>query len=130
MRTIVFFLAALLSSAAAAPASQRSVVVTLGAMNGSGESGTATFTEQGDKTLVVVGVSNAPAQRQPSHLHAGSCDDYTPRPAYPLADVVNGTSRTLLPQRFDVIVSGKYILNIHKSYDDIATQAACGAVKP
>lgn len=130
MRTSVTLIAVLFALASAAGAgAERSVTVKIGAMNGTGESGTATFTEQGDKTLIVVDLSNAPGFRQPSHLHDGTCDDYSPAPAYPLADIVSGKSRTLLNERFARIVSGRYILNVHKSYDDIATQAACSVVK-
>lgn len=105
------------------------LVVPLQAMNGSGESGTATLTAQGDKTLVVIDLSNGTATRQPSHLHAGTCDDYTPRPSYGLSDVVNGKSRTLVNAPFDKLVNGSLIVNVHHSYDDIATQSACGIVK-
>src|SRR5579884_1258239 len=105
------------------------LVVPLQAMNGSGENGTATFTAQGDKTLVVIELSNGTSARQPSHLHLGICDDYTPRPAYGLSDVVNGKSRTLLSAPFEKLVNGSMIVNVHHSYDDIATQSACGIVK-
>ncbi|HET7814065.1 MAG TPA: hypothetical protein VFL13_06800 [Candidatus Baltobacteraceae bacterium] len=130
MRTSVFLTAILLAFAPAVSAgAERSVTVKIAAMNGTGESGIATFIAQGDKTLVVVDLTNAPGLRQPSHLHDGTCDDYSPAPAYPLADVVGGKSRTIVNERFEKIVSGRYILNVHKSYDDIATQAACSVVK-
>lgn len=105
------------------------LVVPLQAMNGSGENGTATLTAQGDKTLVVISLSNGSATRQPSHLHSGTCDDYTPRPSYGLSDVIGGESRTLVSARFDKLVNGSLIVNVHHSYDDIATQSACGVVK-
>ena len=105
------------------------LVVPLQAMNGSNETGTATFTAQGDKTLVVIELQNGSSTRQPSHLHAGSCDDYTPRPAYGLSDVVNGKSRTVVAAPFERLVNGSMIVNVHHSYDDIATQSACGVVK-
>jgi hypothetical protein len=122
-------LAAILILSAASHAAGRTVVVTMNAMKGTGENGTATFTEQGDKTLIAGDVQNGTAAHQLSHLHAGSCDDYTPRPAYPLADVVSGKSHTIVNERFDKLVSGAYVLNVHKSYDDIAPQASCGSVK-
>jgi hypothetical protein len=105
------------------------LVVPIQAMNASGENGTATFTAQGDKTLVVIDLSNGSATRQPSHLHAGTCDDYTPRPSYGLSDVVNGKSRTVVSAPFERLVNGSLIVNVHHSYDDIATQSACGIVK-
>ncbi len=108
MRTILIATIALLVLAfAGARAAERSLVVKIAAMNGSGENGTATFIAQGDRTLVVVDLQNGTATRQPSHLHDGTCDDYTPRPAYPLSDVVNGRSRTVLTVPFDRITSGR-----------------------
>lgn len=121
----VFFLAGLATAASA----ERTVTVKVNAMNGSGESGTATFTADGDKTVIAVDLQNAPKVRQPSHLHDGTCEDYSPAPAYPLNDLVDGKSRTVINEKFDRIVSGRYIINVHKSYDDIATQAACSVVK-
>jgi len=128
MRTVLILVGVILLSGAAANA-DRSVVVKLDEMNGSGEAGTATLTQQGDKTLVVIALSNGSATRQPSHLHDGTCDDYIPRPAYALSDVVNGRSRTVVNAPFDKLTSGALIVNVHKSYDDIATQASCGTVK-
>lgn len=119
----------LLSAAPFAQAANRTLTVKLDAMNGSGENGTATFTEQGEKTLVVIALANGSAVRQPSHLHTGTCSDYTPRPAYGLSDVVNGASHTVVDASFDKLTTGNLIVNVHKSYDDIATQAACGPVK-
>lgn len=130
MRTSVTLFAILLALAPAVGAgAERSVTVKIAAMNGTGETGTATFTPQGDKTLIVVDLNGAPNIHQPSHLHDGTCDDYSPAPAYPLADVVAGKSRTLVNERFEKIVGGGYILNVHKSYDDIATQAACSVIR-
>lgn len=130
MRTSVLLTAILLALVpAVSTGAERSVTVKIGAMNGSGESGFATFTAQGDKTLVVVDLTGAPGNRQPSHLHDGTCEDYSPAPAYPLADLVGGKSRTIVNEHFEKLIGGRYILNVHKSYDDIATQAACSVVK-
>jgi hypothetical protein len=129
MRTSALLLGLLLIFGISASAADRSLEIKLDEMNGSGEAGTATLSEQGEKTLVVVTLSNGLSTRQPSHLHEGTCDDYTPRPAYGLSDVVNGRSRTLVNAPFDRLTSGALIVNVHKSYDDIATQASCGVVK-
>jgi hypothetical protein len=130
MRTAVYSLIALLITASQSYASPRTVTIHMSAMNGTNEDGTATLTEDGNQTIVLVTLANGTSVRQPSHLHSGSCDDYTPRPAYALHDVVNGSSRTVVPEHLDKLISGTYILNVHKSYDDIATQASCGVVKP
>ena len=121
--------AALLPLAAAADSGQ-TVVVTLNALNGSGENGTATLHAQGSKTVVVIKLSNGSGIEQPAHFHVGTCDKYQPRPLYPLEDVVNGQSTTTLNVPIDKLTGGDLIVNVHKSYADIATQAACGISKP
>jgi hypothetical protein len=108
----------------------QTVVVTLSALNGSGENGTATLHAQGDKTLVVIKVLNGSGIEQPAHFHVGTCDKYQPRPLYPLEDVVDGKSTTTLNVPIAKLTGGDLIVNVHKSYADIATQAACGVSKP
>lgn len=127
------FLIAVGAFASAVPAradTAQTVVVTLGALNGSGESGTATLRSQGTKTVVVINLQNGSGVEQPAHFHVGTCDKYQPRPLYPLEDVVNGKSTTTLNVPIDKLVGGDLIVNVHKSYADIATQAACGLSKP
>jgi hypothetical protein len=104
----------------------KTVVVQLGALNGSGENGTATLKAMGARTLVTIRLSNGSDTEQPAHFHAGTCEKYAPRPLYPLDDVVNGKSTTTLDVPIDKLIGGDLIVNVHKSYADIATQAACG----
>ncbi|MBV8331438.1 MAG: hypothetical protein JO029_01870 [Candidatus Eremiobacteraeota bacterium] len=115
---------------AAAADTGQIVVVRLDALNGSGESGTATLKAQGAKTVVTVSLVNGSAIEQPAHFHTGTCDKYQPRPLYPLEDVVNGKSTTTLDVPIGRLTAGDLIVNVHKSYADIATQAACGIAKP
>ena len=126
---VSFALAALLSGPAGADTGQ-TVVITLNALNGSGESGTATLHAQGDKTVVVIKLADGSGIEQPAHFHAGTCDKYQPRPLYPLEDVVDGKSTTTLNVAIYKLTGGDLIVNVHKSYADIATQAACGISKP
>src|SRR5262245_2568484 len=60
------------------------VTVKLDAQHGSGETGTATFTPQGNKTQVVLQMTGTPADAQPAHIHAGSCAELNPAPKIPL----------------------------------------------
>lgn len=122
-------LVAVVSSPAAAATGQ-TVVVTLKALNGSGENGTATLHAQGSKTVVVIVLANGSGVEQPAHFHVGTCDKYQPRPLYPLEDVVDGKSTTTLNVPIEKLTGGDLIVNVHKSYADIATQAACGISKP
>ncbi len=124
--TVLFVAASLASAPADAP---KTVVVPLAALNGSAESGTATLRAQGAQTLVTIELANGSSQKQPAHFHVGTCDKYQPRPLYPLKDVVNGVSTTTLDVPIEKLVGGDLIVNIHKSYSDIATQAACGVSK-
>jgi hypothetical protein len=112
-----------------AAAADKTVVVPLHAMSGSGQDGTATLRADGTKTIVTIKLTNGSSVRQPDHFHVGNCDKYQPRPLYPLQDVVNGTSTTTLDVPLEKLIAGDMIINIHKSYDEIATQAACGTSK-
>lgn len=129
-RGVVFFGA--VAAGATGPAAAdggRTVVITMTALNGSGESGTTTLRAQGNKTVITIKLVNGSGVEQPAHFHTGTCDKYTPRPLYPLEDVVNGSSTTTLDIPIDRLVGGDLIVNVHKSYADIATQAACGISK-
>jgi hypothetical protein len=126
----LLILSAAASSSAALADNGQTVVVTLNALNGSGENGTATLHAQGGKTVVVIKLSNGSGIEQPAHFHVGTCDKYQPRPLYPLDDVVDGKSTTTLNVPIDKLTAGDLIVNVHKSYADIATQAACGISKP
>ena len=125
-------LAALLAvaSAAAVADSSGTIVVKMEGMNGSGESGTATLKPNGNKTLVVIKLAGGSSVEQPAHFHTGTCDKYEPRPLYGLNDVVNGASTTTVNVSIDKLTAGNLIINVHKSYDDIATQTSCGVAKP
>src|ERR671919_172576 len=70
------------------------VVIDLKEQNGSGESGTATLTTDGEKTKVVIALDNPSAVPQPAHIHEGSCAELDPNPAHGLENVVSGMSRT------------------------------------
>lgn len=136
MHTRALVVAALCAALAAAVPVQApadgsgTVVVTLDSLNGSGESGTATLKPAGSKTVVTIRLSGGSDVEQPAHFHAGTCEKYEPRPLYPLNDVVDGKSTTTLDVPIAKLTGGDLIVNVHKSYADIATQAACGVSKP
>ncbi len=74
----------------------KDIIVAMGALNASVQTGKATFSDVNGKTKVTVeilsGVADIP---QPSHIHAGSC----PTPGaitYPLSAIVNGKAETIL----------------------------------
>ena len=130
-RAVVFFGMGVAAAAVPGAAdSGQTVVIQMAALNGSGESGTTTLRAQGNKTVVTIKLSGGSGVEQPAHFHVGTCDKYQPRPLYPLEDVVNGASTTTLDIPIDKLIGGDLIVNVHKSYADIATQAACGVSKP
>jgi len=105
------------------------VTVKLVAQSGSGETGTATFTPQGNKTEVVLQMTGAPADPQPAHIHEGSCANLNPAPKIPLQNVVNGKSTTVLDMPIKQVIAGGAV-NVHKSAQDVKTYVACGDLKP
>jgi hypothetical protein len=106
---------------------ESAVTFSVQAQNNSGVSGVATLTPEGDKTLVVLKLNGSTAAvPHPAHIHAGTCAKLDPKPKYPLDNVVNGTSTTLVDARMDAIISGVNAINVHKSAEDIKTYIACG----
>jgi Cu/Zn superoxide dismutase len=102
-------------------------VYALNAQNGSGEVGTVTLTAVGDKTRVDVALANAPNDvAQPAHIHEGTCAKLNPKPKYPLANVVDGTSTYMVDAPMAQLVAGGFAVNVHKSTTDIPTYVACG----
>ena len=97
--------------------------------NNSGETGTVTLFARGEKTtLVVVALSEeARGKTQPAHIHRGhSCDALDPKPAFGLAPVVNGVSRTLVKLSKARLLSNNYVVNVHASAQHITRYVACG----
>src|SRR5437879_3003409 len=76
--------------------SQNVGIVTMNAQNGSGESGTATLSEENGQLMVTLDLANGPAGPQPAHIHRGTCATLDPKPLYPLTSVTNGKSVTNL----------------------------------
>jgi hypothetical protein len=130
LRVFAVLIALGLAASPAVRADSGTVVIKMEGTNGSGESGTATLTPNGSKTTVVIKLSGGSAVEQPAHFHTGTCDHYEPRPLYGLNDVVKGQSTSTVNQPIDKLTEGNLIINVHKSYDDIATQVSCGVAKP
>ncbi len=111
-------------------AAQQSVTIPLQAQSGSGQSGTATLTEQGNQTRVVISLSNAPAGvLQPAHIHQGTCANLNPQPRYPLQSVVDGRSETVVDVPLSTLLAGQFAINVHKSQQEISTYVACGEIR-
>ena len=106
-------------------ASHPSRTFTLRTLNGSGVTGTVSFTDVGFRTAVDVTVNPAGNLDMPAHIHPGTCDNLTPQPKYPLENVKDGVSKTVVPVPMDELFAGNLAVNIHKSNDDLKTYTAC-----
>ncbi len=110
-------------------ASSDEVTVELAEFDGSGQSGTATLTAEGDQTRVVVEVDDPISDSQPAHIHEGTCDDLTPEPAFGLPNVDDGSSETTVDTSLDSLTGGTYAINLHMSNEDLATYTSCGNIE-
>ena len=104
--------------------------VELAEQNSSGQSGRVTVTEDGEQVKVVIELDGTGDVAQPAHIHTGSCDTLGDV-AYPLSDVVDGRSETMLDTTIEELQDGVtadagLAVNVHASADDADTYVACG----
>lgn len=105
-----------------------SVTVTLGPGRDGSQPGTAVLTPQGDKTQVVINVQpGPPGVPQPAHIHVGTCPGVG-AVKYPLTNVVDGKSTTIVDDSLQDLLKGGYAINVHKSVSEIGIFVACGNV--
>ena len=104
------------------------MTVSIKALNGSGEAGSAVLTDTKAGLKVVISLTGAPEGAQPAHIHKGSCAKLDPKPEYPLSSVVGGKSTTVVKGVTIGEIKGKTAINVHKSPTDIATYVACGDI--
>lgn len=131
MKTLLALLAAVLATAglsyAAAP---QTITVQMKALNNSGETGTATLTQEAKGVKVEVAIKGAPASSQPTHIHPGTCSKLNPAPEAPLSPLENGKSVTVLSgKKLSDFTGGKFAINVHKSSNDLKTYVSCGEIK-
>ena len=106
-----------------------SITIKIAALNGSGESGTATLTPMGDRTRVVIGITGENATgKQPAHIHKGRCPSVNPAPWFPLKDVVLGKSNTVVDAPLSAILKTASAINIHESAKNLTKYVACGDI--
>jgi len=117
-------------SFAPASAATNSITIAMKPLNDSGESGTATLTQEGDGVKIVVSLKGAPSAAQPTHIHIGTCGNIKAAPEYGLVSLTDGSSTsTVKGITIDQLLAGKYAINVHKSADDLGTYVACGDIK-
>jgi hypothetical protein len=110
---------------------QDEVTVTISELNGSGVSGEAYLTDQGDGTTFVEVLVDGATGGHPIHIHAGTCEELGDI-VVPLTDVDEfGESLTEVDLPLNTIVNeGPHAINIHLSLDEIETYVACGNIEP
>ncbi len=106
---------------------QTGVSIVLSEQNNSGQAGIATIIEKNGKVVVSLKLTGALVDTsQPAHLHLGVCDD-PGKVVYPLTNVVNGESETVLGVDMATFnQSLPLILNVHKSEQESDIYASCG----
>lgn len=136
MRIAVLPLALLLLVFSSSPQAQAAplagagvVVIALGPGRDGSQTGTATLTAKGGQTEVVINVqASAAGVAQPAHIHEGGCPGVGPV-IYPLTNVVDGKSTTLVNAGLGGLLNGTFAINVHESAVRSAIYTSCGNVQ-
>ena len=105
----------------------KDIVVAMGALNASGQTGKATLSDMNGETKVSVKISGGIASvPQPSHIHMGSCS--TPGAiVYQLNPVVDGKAETILDVSLETLGNKlPLLIMVHKSKDEAKVFVSCG----
>lgn len=126
---IAVALLAFMAFSASNTMAQDDVVVLIGELNGSGISGDASLTDNGDGTTTVDILVDGATGGHPAHIHSGTCSTLGDV-VYPLTDVdASGQSVTVIDTTLaDLQSTGPYAINIHLSAGEIGTYVACGDI--
>lgn len=106
------------------------VTVTMGPGRDGSQTGTATLTDMGAQTEVVLNIQPGPAGvEQPVHIHAGSCPGVA-AVAFPLTNIVNGTSTTVVDATLASLQTGGFSINAHQDTTQagLAVYVSCGNI--
>ena len=105
------------------------VTFDLGELNDSGQTGTASLTELGDMTQVVLTLSAGALQTELVHIHSGQCGDTLGGVDYPLSSFVggSGTSTTTVDVTLAMLQDGNHAINSHDA-SNAANYTACGNI--
>ncbi len=141
-------IAVFLFFAACAP---QQVTVVMNAQNNSGQSGTATLTDLGGTTRVVILIRRSEFEEpQPTHLHNGRCGEIGPRQdkspkggtiglgsvlladpksmdGVPATDGGFGASSTDVEMSLKELTTGDWVINVHDA-QDFSLYVSCGNI--
>lgn len=117
--------AAVLPASAAHP----DVTIKMHAQNGSGEWGTATLTDLGGQTRVVIALQHENTTgNQPAHIHMGPCAKLNPAPKYLLKNVILGHSNTTIDVPIAKLLGAHMAVNVHESAKNLGRYVSCGDI--
>lgn len=131
-RLLTFILAATISASCA----QRSLTIDMVSQNNSGQTGTATLSQEGDALVIdmVIKRANLP-DGQPAHLHEGRCGEVGAARA-PICGAMGTTTRDagtvgchmeLTLFSLDSVRDGGWMLNVHDPRD-FGLYTSCGNI--
>jgi hypothetical protein len=108
--------------------SAHTINATMGAQNGSNQTGTVNIKDVTGGVTVTVTLKNEPSgASEPAHIHEGTCAKLNPAPWKPLNNVVGGTSVTTVKGvTVAQLKAAHYAVNVHKSAADLAHYVSCG----
>ncbi|MDX1608371.1 MAG: hypothetical protein R3251_04130 [Candidatus Spechtbacterales bacterium] len=102
--------------------------VQLNEQNESGQSGTALLEDLGDGTTrVTINATSSIVGPQPAHIHSGTCEDLG-GVEYPLENVVEGESQTVVEASLSSLQGGTFAINLHMSPQEIGVFTSCGNI--
>ena len=106
-----------------------SISFALEELSGSGQSGTAVLTDQGNMTQVELSISAGALETELVHIHTGQCGDTLGGGVFPLTSFVggSGSSSTLVAATLDSVMDGGHAINLHQAGSP-GTYTACGNI--
>ena len=127
---IAALLALMIGGLISAPVfAQDALTIDLDEQNGSGVSGTATLTPDGDTTTIRLELEG-PVGDNPVNIMSGTCLDFDALPVFELSAVdANGVSESTIDVNIDELTGSAHVINVHASASNLGTIFACGAIE-
>jgi hypothetical protein len=113
------------------------ITIALSEYQNSSVSGWATLTAEEEGIAVQMAVEGDQVTGDhPTHIHTGTCENFDPSPTFPLTTIVldplsaDGVSQSSVPDvSLDELLSGDYVILVHKSTDELTNYFVCGDIK-
>lgn len=106
------------------------LIARLEELDGSEVQGVATLVPAGQRTTVVIELEGDDGETRPAHIHEGTCESSRAEPSFPLTDVIEGRSETVIDVSVGELMSTDYIVNMHESPEALTVYVACGMLEP